>query len=114
MIQYLFIGLILIGIYGLLTQKNLIKLVVALNVLEVGVNLFIISTGYVKDGIAPILFKGAISTNNNFVDPLPQALVLTAIVIGVGVTALSLTVVRKIYEKYGTLEMDEMGSESND
>ncbi|WP_129407853.1 sodium:proton antiporter [Marinitoga lauensis] len=114
MIQYLFIGLILIGIYGLLTQKNLIKLVVALNVLEVGVNLFIISTGYVKDGVAPILFKGVPSTNGTFVDPLPQALVLTAIVIGVGVTALALTVVRKIYEKHGTLNLDEMGSESDD
>ncbi|KLO21971.1 cation:proton antiporter [Marinitoga sp. 1197] len=114
MIQYLFIGLILIGIYGLLTQKNLIKIVVALNVLEVGVNLFIISIGYVKDGVAPILFNGVKTNNNLFVDPLPQALVLTAIVIGVGVTALALTVVRKIYEKYETLELDEMGSESND
>ncbi|KAF2956313.1 cation:proton antiporter subunit C [Marinitoga sp. 38H-ov] len=114
MIQYLFIGLILIGMYGLLTQKNLIKIIVALNVLEVGVNLFIISTGYVKDGIAPILFSGAKTNVGNFVDPLPQALVLTAIVIGVGVTALALTVVRKLYEKYGTLELDEMGSEKND
>ncbi|GAB6190033.1 NADH-quinone oxidoreductase subunit K [Marinitoga arctica] len=114
MIQYLFIGLILIGIYGLLTQKNLIKLVVALNVLEIGVNLFIVSTGYVNDGVAPILFKNVTSSNSTFVDPLPQALVLTAIVIGVGVTALALTIVRKIYEKYGTLELDEMGSESND
>ncbi|SHE76904.1 Membrane bound protein complex subunit mbxG [Marinitoga hydrogenitolerans DSM 16785] len=114
MIQYLFIGLILIGIYGLLTQKNLIKIVVALNVLEIGVNLFIISIGYVNDGVAPILFKGVVSNKNIFVDPLPQALVLTAIVIGVGVTALALTVARKLYEKYKTLELDEMGSESND
>ncbi|AEX85057.1 monovalent cation/H+ antiporter subunit C [Marinitoga sp. 1135] len=114
MIQYIFIILILIGIYGLLTQKNLIKLVVALNVLEVGVNLFIISVGYVNDGVAPILFNGVKTTNSLFVDPLPQALVLTAIVIGVGVTALALTVVRKLYAKYGTLELDEMGSESND
>ncbi|BBE30959.1 cation:proton antiporter [Tepiditoga spiralis] len=111
MIQYIFIILILIGIYGLLTQKNIIKLIVSLNVLEVGINLFIVSTGYISGGKAPIITS---EVNKGFVDPLPQALVLTSIVIGVGVTALGLSFARKIYEEHGTLELDEIGGEDNE
>jgi len=98
----------LIGIYGLLTQKNLIKIIVSLNVFEVGLNIFIVSVGYVKDGVAPILSSVSKSSGLNFVDPLPQALVLTSIVIGVGVTALALAYARKMYQKYNTFELDEM------
>ncbi len=108
MIQYAAILLMMIGLYGLLTNRNVIKIIVSLNVLEIGLNIFIISIGFVYDGIAPILT----STNNSsaliFVDPLPQALVLTAIVIGVGTTALGLAIVKSIYSKYKTLEIDEV------
>ena len=111
MIQYAAILLMMIGLYGLLTNRNVIKIVVSLNILEIGLNIFIISIGFVYDGIAPILT----STNNSsallFVDPLPQALVLTAIVIGVGTTALGLALAKNIYSKYGTFEIDEMGEE---
>ncbi|MBN2258916.1 MAG: cation:proton antiporter subunit C [Clostridiales bacterium] len=109
MIQYAGIILMLIGIYGLLTDKNVIKIIVSLNVFELGLNVFIISVGFVKDGVAPILT----SVNNHsgliFVDPLPQALVLTAIVIGLGTTALGLAFARRIYMKYGTLDLEEIG-----
>ncbi len=108
MIQYAAILLMMIGLYGLLTNRNVIKIIVSLNILEIGLNIFIISIGFVYDGIAPILT----STNNSsgllFVDPLPQALVLTAIVIGVGTTALGLAIVKSMYNKYHTLELDEM------
>jgi len=108
MIQYAAILLMMIGLYGLLTNRNVIKIIVSLNILEIGLNIFIISIGFVYDGIAPILT----STNNSsaliFVDPLPQALVLTAIVIGVGTTALGLAFVKNIYSKYNTLEIDEV------
>ncbi|MCF7930706.1 MAG: cation:proton antiporter subunit C [Acholeplasmataceae bacterium] len=108
MIQYAAILLMMIGLYGLLTNRNVIKIIVSLNILEIGLNIFIISIGFVYDGIAPILT----STNNSsaliFVDPLPQALVLTAIVIGVGTTALGLAIVKNIYSKYNTLEIDEV------
>ena len=73
--------------------------------------MFIISVGFVKGGIAPILTS---EFNNNgllFVDPLPSALVLTAIVIGVGTTALGLALAKNMYQKYGTFELDEMGEE---
>jgi len=108
MIQIAGLILILIGLYGLITKRNIIKMIIALNILEIGLNLFIVSVGYVKDGIAPILTKIADSSGLNFVDPLPQALVLTAIVIGMGTTALSLAFARKIYGTYQTFDLNEM------
>ena len=111
MIQYIAILLMLVGIYGLLSQRNVIKMIVALNIFEIGLNVFIISIGYVAGGIAPILTSATNSSALMFVDPLPQALVLTSIVIGVGVTALALALARKMHAQYGTYELDEMGGE---
>lgn len=108
MIQYFSIALFLIGIYGLLTQKNAIKLIVSLNIFEVGLNVFIISIGFVKDGLAPILTSQNNTSALLYVDPLPQALVLTSIVIGVGITAFALVLARKMHHKYGTYNLDEM------
>jgi len=111
MLQYAAIALLMLGLYGLLTQRNVIKIIISLNILEIGLNVFIISVGYVTDGVAPILTS---DFNNNglvFVDPLPSALVLTAIVIGVGTTALGLALAKNIYQKYGTFEIDEMEEE---
>ena len=111
MLQYAAIILFVLGLYGIMTQRNVIKIIISLNILEIGLNLFIISVGYVDGGIAPILTSQNNSSGLNFVDPLPQALVLTAIVIGVGTTALGLALAKKMYEKYGTFEIDEMGAE---
>ena len=107
MIQYAAIILFVFGLYGLFTNKNVIKMIVSLNIMEIGLNIFIISIGFNFDGIAPILS----SVNDAalvFVDPLPQALVLTAIVIGVGTTALGLAFAKGIHKKYQTFELDEM------
>ena len=111
MIQYFSIALLLVGVYGLLTQKNVIKLIVSLNILEVGINVFIISVGYVAGGAAPILTSRNNTSSLLYVDPLPQALVLTSIVIGVGVTALALAFARRLHAKYGTYNLDEMEDE---
>lgn len=108
MIQYFSLIILLMGLYGLLTQKNIIKLIISLNIFEIGLNIFIVSVGYVKDGIAPIYSSTNSSSTLNFVDPLPQALVLTSIVIGVGVTALALGYARKLYKKYNTFDLEEM------
>ncbi|MBU0996807.1 MAG: cation:proton antiporter subunit C [Firmicutes bacterium] len=109
MIQYAAIILIVFGLYGLLSNRNIIKMIISLNIIEIGLNIFIISVGFVYDGIAPILTSTNSSSALLYVDPLPQALVLTAIVIGVGTTALGLALAKKIYSKYGTFELDEMG-----
>lgn len=109
MLQIAAIALIVLGLYGILSQRNIIKIIISLNVMEIGLNLFIISVGFVEGGLAPIFTSQNNSSTLNFVDPLPQALVLTAIVIGVGTTALGLALAKKIYSKYGTFELDEMG-----
>ena len=111
MIQYFAIALILVGIYGLLTNRNAIKLIVALNIFEIGLNIFIVSIGFVKDGLAPILTSNSNSSSLIYVDPLPQALVLTSIVIGVGITALALALAKKMHNQYGTYDIDEMGGQ---
>lgn len=111
MLQYAAVVLIMLGLYGILTQRNVIKIILSLNIMEIGLNLFIISVGYVTDGIAPIMTTNHNTNSLIYVDPLPQALVLTAIVIGVGTTALGLAIAKNIYSKYGTFELDEMEEE---
>ncbi len=92
-----------IGLYGVLRKRNIIKIVVGLGIIEYAVNLFFVLVGYQRHGRAPILAKDqAIS---NMVDPIPQALVLTSIVIGLAVTALIVAIAIRIYEKYGTFDI---------
>lgn len=99
--------LILIGFYGALTQRNLMRMIVAFTVADTGVNLVIVSVGYMRGRTAPILDSAVKATEAaaRIIDPVPQALVLTAIVIGVGVTALMLAYVYKLYEKRRTLDI---------
>lgn len=111
MLQYAAILLMMIGLYGLLTQRNVIKIIVSLNVLEIGLNVFIISVGYVSGGVAPIFTSQHGTSATVFVDPLPQALVLTAIVIGVGTTALGLALAKRIHQQYGTYDLDQIKGE---
>jgi len=105
----LFFGfmLILIGIWGILTQKNIIKIIIGFTVMDTGINVVIVSLAYVKDRTAPIIdstLDGKVIADS-IVDPVPQALVLTAIVIGLGVTALMLTYVVKLYQQRQSLDI---------
>lgn len=99
---------ILIGLWGLLTQKNLIKIVIGFALFDTGIHIVMVSIGYIKGRTAPIL-DSAVDVNNAaniVVDPIPQALVLTAIVIGLGITALMLSYVLKMYQKRKSLEIN--------
>jgi multisubunit Na+/H+ antiporter MnhC subunit len=98
--------LFLVGLYGVVTKRNLIKIVIGIAIMEYSVNLFLILIGYVRGGTAPIL-SGEV-TEKVFVDPLPQAMVLTAIVIGLATTALLLAIAIRIYKKYGTFDIREI------
>jgi len=109
MIQISAIVLMLLGIYGLLTTKHIIKMIIGLNIFEVGLNIFIITIGYKTGAVAPILTSQNNSSILNFVDPLPQAIVLTAIVIGFGITAVGLILAKKIYVQHNTYNIDEIG-----
>lgn len=113
MLQYATIFLMMIGIYGILTNRNVIKIIISLNVFEIGLTLFIISLAYVDGGVAPILTPdNPVADPFSFVDPLPHALVLTAIVIGVGTTAVGLSLAKNMYKKHGTFNLDEMGGDN--
>lgn len=103
--------LILIGIWGILTQKNIIKIVIGFSIFDTGLHMIMVGLGYVKGGTAPILDSAVISGTAPFkivasiVDPVPQALVLTAIVIGLGVTALMLAYVVRLFDYRKSLDI---------
>jgi len=104
--------LILVGFWGVLTQKNIIKIIVGFTILNTGINILMVSLGYVKGKTAPIIDNAVAQTGNHdvsasVVDPVPQALVLTAIVIGFGVTALMLAYAMKLYNAKKTLEINK-------
>ena len=101
------IFLILIGFYAVFVKRNLLKILIALSIADTGINIFIISLGYRAGKTAPIISTRALLNNpvNKVVDPLPQALVLTAIVIGVAVTALALSIVIRMYGEKKSLDV---------
>ena len=102
--------LLAIGIYAIVAKKNLIKIILGLIVVEYAVNLFLLLVGYRAGGIAPILSPGM--TQESFVahsvDPVPQALVLTSIVIGLGVLALLVALAIRLYDRFGTFDITEI------
>lgn len=100
------LGLIAIGIGGLVLSRNLFRVVLALSLAEAGANLLLVLVGFRHDAIAPIIEPGRALTT--MVDPIPQAMVLTSIVIGVGVQALALALAIRARASYGTLEMGAM------
>ena len=95
-----------IGLYAVLRKRNIIKIVIGLGIIEYAVNLFFVLIGYRTHGRAPILAKDQIILN--MVDPIPQALVLTSIVIGLAVTALIVAIAIRLYEKYGTFDITKI------
>lgn len=100
--------LILVGLYGALTKKSLIKIVIGLSIVDAGVHLLLVSIGYLKGGTAPIFSPGFEDKADIMVDPIPQALVLTAIVIGFAVTAVALSLVIRLYRHHDTLHIDDI------
>ncbi len=95
-----------VGLYCILRKRNLIKIIIGLMISEYAVNLFFVLLGYRFEGRAPI--HSPDQEIVNMVDPLPQALVLTSIVIGLAVTALVVGIAIRIYEKYGTFDITEI------
>jgi multisubunit Na+/H+ antiporter MnhC subunit len=107
MIPYLMcFALFLTGLYGVITRRNLVKIAISLSIMEFSTFLFLALTGYVESGVAPIVDPA--DPAKVYVDPLPQALVLTAIVIGLATTAMIMAVIIRIYRKYGTFDIREI------
>ncbi len=101
------VGLIIIGLFIVMTRKNLIKIIIGLDLFETGIFILLVCIGYLKGGTAPIFSKGDIDPAM-MVDPVPQALVLTGIVIGVATLALGLSLAIRLYRHYGTLDMSKI------
>jgi len=106
MIYLMCLILFSIGIYCILVKRNLIKIIIGIGIAEYAVNLFFILVGYRAEGRAPILAKEQVV--QNMVDPLPQVLILTNIVIGLAVTVLIVAIAVRIYEKYGTFDITKI------
>ena len=100
--------LITLGLYTIVTKHNLVKTVIGLSIADYGVNLLLISIGFNPGGTAPIFTWTELKQASFFVDPIPQALTLTSIVIGACVTAMSLALVIKLEEQYGTTDTREI------
>ncbi|NLL42590.1 MAG: cation:proton antiporter subunit C [Firmicutes bacterium] len=100
------LALFIIGIYTILTNSNLFKKVIGINIMEGSIYVFFIAAGNIRGGVAPILDMG--EPGLVYVNPLPQALMLTGIVVSVSVTAFSLALIMKLYRFYGTVDAREI------
>jgi len=96
-----------IGLVTLLFQKNLIKKIIGLNIMDTAIFLFLTAKGYITGRAAPIITGGEVIPGA-YVNPLPSALVLTGIVVAVSITAFALALSVKLYSHYGTLDMDKI------
>jgi multicomponent Na+:H+ antiporter subunit C len=109
MITYLMCFILfLVGLYGLITQRNLIKIAISMSIMEFSTFLFFALIGYIEGGVAPIV--NPVEPDKTYVDPLPQALVLTAIVIGLATTAMLMAVIIRLYRKYKTFDIREINN----
>ena len=98
---------IIAGLWGIMTQKNIIRIIIGFSIFDTGLHIVMVALAYVKGRTAPILDNtvGIEDAINKIVDPVPQALVLTAIVIGLGVTALMLAFAMKMHKEKRTLDV---------
>ncbi|MFQ5643022.1 MAG: sodium:proton antiporter [Thiogranum sp.] len=99
-------GLILIGIAGIVLSAHLVRIIFGVALLEAGANLLLLLATWHEGAAAPIIVAGRVP--ELMADPVPQALVLTAIVIGVGILALALSLALRVQRAYGTLDMHEV------
>ncbi len=99
--------LFVIGFTNLLLQKNLIKKIIGLNIMDSAVYLFLAEKGYIEGRTVPIVVDG-IQDVEAYINPIPSGLVLTGIVVSVSVTALMLSLTVRLYRRYHTLDLDEI------
>lgn len=98
-----------IGFTNLLLQKNMIKKIIGLNIMDTAIYLFLAEKGYITGHIAPIIKNGDFSPET-YINPVPSGLVLTGIVVSVSVTALMLSLTIRLYRRYHTLDLDEIST----
>ncbi len=108
--------LIIIGIWAMLTRKNIIRIIIGFSIVDTGTHMIIVAIGYINNATAPIIdsavntgldINGTVQVKSLVVDPVPSALVLTAIVIGLAVTALLLSFAIRLFKVNGSLNIDD-------
>lgn len=97
-----------IGLSNLLIQKNLIKKIIGLNIMDTAIYLLLATQGYIEGRMAPILVDHFNNDPNLYINPIPSGLVLTGIVVSVSVSALMLALTIRLYKRYHTLNLDEI------
>ena len=110
---WVYIILMIIGLYGITFKKNFIKKIIGLSILQTAIILFFISIGAKKDATIPIIEHAHNSTHtavqaSHYINPLPHVLMLTAIVVAVATLGVALALAIKIYQQYETLDEDEI------
>lgn len=100
--------LILIGLWGILTHRNILRIIISFSLMGTGSHIVIVAIGYVKGGTAPIIDRALrlAEAPHRAVDPITSALVVTAIVIGLAVTAVMLAYAIRLYDSKKTLSID--------
>ena len=106
----IYILLMTIGLYAVLAKGNLVKKVIGLNILQTSVFLFYLAIGKINGGTAPVYWDEK-PPDVPYENPVPHVLMLTAIVVGVSITAVALALIARIKESYGTVEEGEILAE---
>jgi multicomponent Na+:H+ antiporter subunit C len=109
MLAFVVGGLYAAGLY-LMMRRSLVKLVIGLTLLSHAANLLIFTSGGLKRGAPPLIQEGEKVMHAPYADPLPQALILTAIVIGFGVQAFAIVLLKRTYQAVKTDDMDQMNT----
>ena len=104
---WIFILLLVVGLYAVLVKSNYVKRMIGLGIFQAAVFLLFITMDKIEGGTGPII-RGTPDPDQLFANPLPQVLILTAIVVGIAVTALGLALAIRIREEYGTIEENEI------
>ena len=110
---WIYITLMMIGLYAMIAKNNLVKKIVGMNIFQTAIILFYVSIGVKKGGTIPIIEHGHDVHHHvvhavDYVNPLPHVLMLTAIVVGVATLGVALALAIRVYDRYNTLEEDEI------
>ncbi len=116
---WIYISLMMIGLYAMIVKNNLVKKIIGMNILQTAVILFFISIGAKNKATIPIIEHAHGSGDHavaavNFINPLPHVLMLTAIVVAVATLGVALALVIKLHQQYNTLEEDEILAQLKD
>ena len=115
---WIYIALMMIGLYAVIAKRNLIKKIIGMNIFQTAIILFYVSIGTKEGATIPIIHHGpgeghhqiaaSVIEASQYMNPLPHVLMLTAIVVAVATLGVALALAIKVYNRYGTLEEDEI------